>query len=95
MDPESNPTSEVSGSPDEDTAESPHRQGLHITINSVNIVLKQLLPSEGACRNLEEIKMGYNNKSYSVTTAAGNDYIIRITKTTWAKEKVECEMVLF
>jgi len=38
------------------------------------------------------LKKSFNNKVYTLSTSSHSSYILRLSKLTWPKEKIECEI---
>jgi aminoglycoside phosphotransferase (APT) family kinase protein len=74
--------------------DSPHRKGLYITIEQINILLKNIDYDAGNCVSFNCENIGFNNKTYFIYTQHKHSFALRLTKKSWPKEKIECEKEL-
>lgn len=74
--------------------ESIHRRDLNITFKQINEILKKYDKKIGDCISFYCENIGFNNKTYFIYTLDNKSFVLRLTKNTWPKEKIECEKEL-
>ncbi|OQR98808.1 hypothetical protein ACHHYP_20343 [Achlya hypogyna] len=71
--------------------DSPHFVDIALDPPLATTLLRAKLPTFPTVTSVEDIKVGFNNRCYSISTADGNRYILRLTKDTWPATKIIAE----
>lgn len=70
---------------------SPHFINFPLTITSIQTVISPFF--DGEVSSIREIEKGWNNKALKlVTKSSNNPLLLRLSKNTWPKEKIENEV---
>ncbi|KAF0683263.1 Aste57867_24695 [Aphanomyces stellatus] len=70
---------------------SPHYVDISLTPSVAEALIRVKLPSFDTVVLVEDINVGYNNRCFSLTTALGHAYVLRLTKDTWPAAKIIAE----